>query len=87
MLLPTSILVANAHNTIAVECYISTVVLGPIGCILQPDPAYDTNGVRHFRWRGLFVLHQLAHELYCLLEGEPRQCRAKLPALAPPTST
>ncbi len=86
MLIPTSISVANAHNTIAVECYISTVVLGPIGWFLRPPPAYDTTSIRQFGWRGLFLLHhQLAHELYCLLEGEPRECRAKFPALAPPS--
>ena len=85
MLIPTSVSVANAHNTIAVECYISVVDLGPIGWFLRPHSAYDTTCIRHFGWRALFLLHhQLAHELYCLLEDEPRQCRAKFPALASP---
>ena len=84
MLYPTSVSVANAHNTTAVECYKSTVVSGPLGWILRPNPAYETMGICHFGWRGLFLLHQLAHELYCQLEGEPRRCPAQFPALAPP---
>lgn len=55
MLIPTSVSMANAHNTIAVECYILTVDSGPIGWFLRPHPAYDTTCIRQLGWGDLMI--------------------------------